>query len=56
MAGATVAVKGVAGASAVTDADGRYYITLESGTYTVVVNGVQELAGVGVKKRVDVLV
>ena len=60
VAGATVAVKGVEGASAVTDADGRYFIGLASGTYTVVVNGVKEIAGVvvevGVKKRVDVVV
>ena len=58
VAGATVAVKGVEGASAVTDADGRYFIGLASGTYTVVVTGVKESAGVvvdvGVKKRVDV--
>ncbi len=62
VAGATVAVPGVAGATAVTDEDGRYFIPLASGTYTVVVSGEgfaektlsDVVVEVGVKKRVDV--
>ncbi|MBC7447155.1 MAG: carboxypeptidase regulatory-like domain-containing protein [Hymenobacteraceae bacterium] len=56
--GATVTVKEKPDVLAVTDEDGRYFIALASGTYTVVVNGKKEVPGVvvevGVKKRVDV--
>lgn len=64
VAGATVTVPGVEGATAVTDEDGRYFIPLASGTYTVVVSGegfdektlADVVVEVGVKKRVDVWV
>ncbi len=58
VADATLTVKEKPEAKAVTDADGRYFIALASGTYTLVVNGAKEVPGVvvevGVKKRVDV--
>ena len=45
-------------ATTVTDEDGRYFLPLASGTYTLVMNGTKEVPGVvvevGVKKRVDV--
>lgn len=57
LAGVAVTVPGVEKATAVTDADGRYFIGLPAGTYTVAV-GQKEISGVvvsvGVKKRVDV--
>ena len=52
--GATLTVKEKPEVSAVTDEDGRYFLPLASGTYTLVVNGGKEIGGVGVKKRVDV--
>ena len=58
VAGATLTVQEKPDAKAVTDADGRYFIALASGTYTLVVNGAKEVPGVvvevGVKRRVDV--
>jgi hypothetical protein len=58
IAGATVTVKEKPDAKTVTDADGRYFIALPSGVYTLVV-GEKEISGVvvevGVKKRVDVV-
>ncbi len=58
VAGATVTVKEKPDATTVTDADGRYFLPLASGTYTLVVNGTKEVPGVvvevGVRKRVDV--
>lgn len=60
VAGATLTVKEKPDATAVTDEDGRYFLPLASGTYTLVVDGAKEVPGVvvevGVKKRVDVVV
>jgi Carboxypeptidase regulatory-like domain len=62
VADATVTVPAVADATAVTDVDGRYFLPLASGIYTVVVRGEgfkeQTLTAVevavGVKKRMDI--
>ena len=58
VAGVTITVKEKPGATTTTDGDGRYFLALASGTYTVVV-GEKEISGVvvevGVKKRVDVV-
>ncbi len=57
--GATITVKEKPDATTVTDEDGRYFLPLASGVYTLVVNGTKEVPGVvvevGVRKRVDVM-